>query len=301
MTAITAARAAQATSTFAIASDPTLRQGSRGASVTQLQNLLRNKGFNVTADGDFGPKTAAAVKSFQSSRGLVADGVVGPKTWAALRAAPPPAPSAGSPTLKQGAKGAAVVELQNLLRSKGHSVAADGDFGPRTAAAVKSFQASRGLVADGVVGPKTWAALRSGGVTPPPPPSGGKVVTAYTNGQPSQITVVPVGNGQYMRADAAQNFKAMQAAAARAGINLTATSGFRTMAQQQELYRKYLNGTGNLAAKPGYSNHQGGISMDIGGIGSYSSKAYNWMKNNASQFGFVNDVRGEYWHWTFKR
>jgi peptidoglycan hydrolase-like protein with peptidoglycan-binding domain len=303
MTAITAARAAQATSTFSIASDPTLRQGSRGAAVTQLQNLLRNKGFNVTADGDFGPKTAAAVKSFQSSRGLVADGVVGPKTWAALRSAPPaPAPSPGAqPTLKQGAKGAAVVELQNLLRGKGYSVSADGDFGPRTAAAVKSFQSSRGLVADGVVGPKTWAALRSGGTTDPGTPAGAKQVTAYHQGRPSQITVVPVGNGQYMRADAAKNFKAMQAAAARAGINLTATSGFRSMAQQQELYRKYLNGTGNLAAKPGYSNHQGGISMDIGGIGSYSSKAYNWMKNNASQFGFVNDVRGEYWHWTFKR
>jgi peptidoglycan hydrolase-like protein with peptidoglycan-binding domain len=300
MTAITAARAVQPANTFALAGDPTLRQGAKGASVTQLQNLLRNKGFNIAADGDFGPKTTAAVKSFQASRGLAADGVVGPKTWAALRAAPPPAPSAGSPTLKLGAKGAAVTELQNLLRGKGFNVAADGDFGPNTLNAVKNFQASRGLAADGVVGPKTWAALRSGGVTPPPP-SGGKVVTAYTNGRPSQITVVPVGNNQYMRADAAQNFKAMQAAAARAGINLTATSGFRTMAQQQELYRKYLNGTGNLAAKPGYSNHQNGISMDIGGIGSYSSKAYNWMKANAANFGFVNDVKGEYWHWTFKR
>ncbi|HVG59660.1 MAG TPA: D-alanyl-D-alanine carboxypeptidase family protein, partial [Hyalangium sp.] len=140
----------------------------------------------------------------------------------------------------------------------------------------------------------------AGGVSQPPATGGGKQVTAYVNGRPSNITVQPVGNGQYMRADAARNFKAMQAAAAQAGVNLSATSGFRTMAQQQALYQKYLNGTGNLAAKPGYSNHQNGISMDVGGIGGYNTKAYNWLKNNASKYGFQNDVRGEFWHWTFK-
>jgi len=224
-------------------------------------------------------------------------------TVSATRAAQPTALAAASsqPTLREGAKGAAVVQLQNLLRNKGYNVAADGDFGPKTEAAVKKFQSSKGLVADGVVGPKTWAALKGGTVSNPGTPAGGKQVTAYVQGRPSTITVVPVGNGQYLRADAAKNFKAMQADAARAGITLSATSGFRSMEQQRVLYQKYLNGTGNLAAKPGYSTHQNGISMDIGGIGSYSSKAFNWMKNNASKYGFVNDVRGEYWHWTFKK
>jgi peptidoglycan hydrolase-like protein with peptidoglycan-binding domain len=193
-----------------------------------------------------------------------------------------------------------VTQLQNLLRGKGYNIAADGDFGPRTAAAVKQFQSSRGLVADGIVGPKTWAALKGGGVSNPGNPPGSKQVTAYHQGRPSTITVAPVGNGQYLRVDAAQKFKAMQAAARAAGVNLTATSGFRTMEQQRVLYQKYLNGTGNLAAKPGYSNHQGGISMDIGGVGGYNTKAYNWLKNNAAKYGFQNDVRGEYWHWTFK-
>jgi peptidoglycan hydrolase-like protein with peptidoglycan-binding domain len=64
------------------------------------------------------------------------------------------------PVLRLGAKGAAVVELQKKLAAKGFSPgAADGDFGPKTLAAVKAFQKSRHLVADGVVGPKTWAAL----------------------------------------------------------------------------------------------------------------------------------------------
>jgi lysozyme family protein len=223
-------------------------------------------------------------------------------TVSATRAAQPTALAAASsqPTLREGSKGSAVTQLQNLLRNKGYSVVADGDFGPKTEAAVKKFQSSKGLVADGVVGPKTWAALKGGGVSNPNLPAGAKQVTAYVQGKPSTITVVPVGNGKYLRADAAKNFKAMQAAASRAGVNLTANSGFRSMEEQKALYQKYLNGTGNLAAKPGYSNHQNGISMDIGNVGGYNTKAYNWLKNNASKYGFQNDVRGEFWHWTYK-
>lgn len=56
-----------------------LQVGSRGPDVSQIQNLL-----GVQTDGVFGPKTQAAVKSFQAANGLVVDGIVGPKTFAAL-------------------------------------------------------------------------------------------------------------------------------------------------------------------------------------------------------------------------
>lgn len=59
--------------------EPTLKIGSHGAAVKELQKLL-----HIHADGIFGPATRAAVKHFQATHHLVADGVVGAKTWAAL-------------------------------------------------------------------------------------------------------------------------------------------------------------------------------------------------------------------------
>ncbi|HEX8702724.1 MAG TPA: peptidoglycan-binding protein [Myxococcaceae bacterium] len=70
---------------------------------------------------------------------------------------PPPATGA---VLKQGSSGPEVKQLQQTLNKLGYSVGtADGVFGPNTEAAVKKFQAAKGLEADGVVGPKTQQAL----------------------------------------------------------------------------------------------------------------------------------------------
>lgn len=50
-----------------------------------LQGVMyRKAGQNIAVDGDFGPRTTAAVKSVQQFFGLVVDGIVGPKTWAAI-------------------------------------------------------------------------------------------------------------------------------------------------------------------------------------------------------------------------
>lgn len=125
-------------------------------------------------------------------------------------------------------------------------------------------------------------------------------VDGYVNGQPSRITVSSVGNGKFLRTDAANAFNRMKADAARAGINLSVVSGFRTMDQQRYLYSLYLSGRGNLAARPGYSNHQGGTSADLSVPGGYSSSTYRWLSANARRYGFVNDVNGEPWHWTYR-
>ena len=58
---------------------PTLRRGAGGELVKTIQAKI-----GVTVDGDFGPRTEAAVRALQRLHGLVPDGIVGPKTWAAL-------------------------------------------------------------------------------------------------------------------------------------------------------------------------------------------------------------------------
>lgn len=59
----------------------TVKKGSKGDSVKQLQQALIKVGYSIVADGDFGAKTENAVKDYQSKNGLVADGIVGQKTW----------------------------------------------------------------------------------------------------------------------------------------------------------------------------------------------------------------------------
>jgi Putative peptidoglycan binding domain/N-acetylmuramoyl-L-alanine amidase len=52
-----------------------------GAFIAMIQRRLNAWGAGLTVDGDFGPKTEAAVIAFQKRRGLSSDGVVGPVTW----------------------------------------------------------------------------------------------------------------------------------------------------------------------------------------------------------------------------
>ena len=64
---------------------PTLRMGSRGSAVMDLQTRLASAGFSPgPIDGIFGPRTDGAVRSFQRARGLKVDGIVGPLTWGEL-------------------------------------------------------------------------------------------------------------------------------------------------------------------------------------------------------------------------
>lgn len=67
---------------------PTLRRGSEDGYVYDLQRGLRDNGFPVTVDGDFGPATEMAVKMLQRQHGLWVDGIVGPRTWTLISPTP---------------------------------------------------------------------------------------------------------------------------------------------------------------------------------------------------------------------
>ncbi len=67
---------------------------------------------------------------------------------------PPPGVSTGRPTLRRGATGELVKQVQTKV-----GVTADGEFGAGTEAAVRAFQRNHGIVPDGIIGPKSWAEL----------------------------------------------------------------------------------------------------------------------------------------------
>jgi peptidoglycan hydrolase-like protein with peptidoglycan-binding domain len=151
------------------ASKDLLREGSRGDAVRDLQRFLAAIGANVgTVDGVFGPLTLAALRQFQSMRGITADGIVGPKSIREIATVNSILPSASvldsnARTLRPGFRGPDVRNLQELLRVSGHDPGpADGVYGPMTETAVTSFQRSHGGISvDGRVGPQTRNALIS--------------------------------------------------------------------------------------------------------------------------------------------
>lgn len=61
-----------------------LKSGDKGTEVKKLQQALKDLGYNVSADGTYGPITVAAVTAFQKLNGLDDDGIAGAKTQTVL-------------------------------------------------------------------------------------------------------------------------------------------------------------------------------------------------------------------------
>lgn len=161
---------------------PVLTEGDYGSVIEIAQRAL-----GVQATGYFGPKTKAAVASFQEANGLPATGMIAEYTWTALgtealaeavtASASPEGfvnsrPAAGEtsatatrsarrtaepPVLEETDSGDSVAVVQRALGVR----PASGYFGPVTAKAVRRFQADNGIPTTGVVAQYTWAALGS--------------------------------------------------------------------------------------------------------------------------------------------
>ncbi|CAF0785311.1 unnamed protein product [Adineta steineri] len=129
---------------------------------------------------------------------------------------------------------------------------------------------------------------------------------------PGSYSLSPSASDNTMTTSTACAFDKMAAAAKKSGVAIKIASGFRTIARQQYFWNCYTskrcNG-GNLAARPGTSNHGKGIALDLNtNCGKQTrarpncggSRVYQWLYKNGAKFGFTRTVFSEPWHWEFR-
>lgn len=99
-------------------------------------------------------------------------------------------------------------------------------------------------------------------------------------------------DGEGMRPDVGAAYDQMAAAARVDGLGLIVVSGFRSDAEQAELFAAHPDPT--WVAPPGQSLHRCATELDLG-----PSSAYAWLAANAGRFGFVQRYSWESWHFGF--
>jgi soluble lytic murein transglycosylase-like protein len=100
--------------------------------------------------------------------------------------------------------------------------------------------------------------------------------------------------GESMRPDVAAAFDRLADAAAADGHSLIVNSGFRSDAEQAELFAQ--NPDPQWVAPPGTSLHRCATELDLG-----PPSAYGWLAANAPRFGFVKRYSWEPWHFGYVR
>ena len=124
-----------------------------------------------------------------------------------------------------------------------------------------------------------------------PPPGWWTGMPAYASGG-GYAGPLSYRNGEGMRPDVAAAFDRMSRAAASAGVALYVVSGFRSDAEQAELFAR--NPDPRWVAPPGRSLHRCATELDIG-----PASAYGWLGAKARRFGFTQRYSWEPWHYGF--
>ncbi len=117
--------------------------------------------------------------------------------------------------------------------------------------------------------------------------------TAYRYGRAYRIQLTTI-DGKPVALISAGAYLRMRNAARRSGVWIRVVSGFRTMAQQIALRRRY---GARRAARPGYSNHQSGLAYDLN---TRAGGVYRWLSRNGWRYRFRRTVSHEPWHWEYR-
>ena len=105
------------------------------------------------------------------------------------------------------------------------------------------------------------------------------------------------GENQKVTSETYNAFLNMFNAAKKENLTLIINSSYRSYEEQDEIYNDLKNSRGDeyadkIAARPGYSEHQTGMAIDIQTYGSTASTfeefdEFKWLKENAHKYGFI--------------
>jgi len=136
--------------------------------------------------------------------------------------------------------------------------------------------------------------------------------------------LVDIGNGHMMREEAAAHFAEMREAMREDNLSLVMIVTYRSYSTQRNHFNNAVSRFGRAAAeggnaRPGHSEHQTGLAMDVlhkahdGGLmmnmGFDRSRQFSWLHDNAHNYGFIlrypqgyrapSGFTFEPWHWRY--
>ena len=139
---------------------------------------------------------------------------------------------------------------------------------------------------------------------------------------PSKLELISnefANENKYLREEAKIAFETLSKEAKNLGYRVVAVSTYRDYEYQDKLYNMYVQEKGidyadKCSARPGHSEHQTGLAVDVEGSNRdydefENSKEFVWMKENAYKYGFIlrypkgkEDITGydyEPWHYRY--
>lgn len=238
--------------------EPVLKDGDHGEAVKQLQLALEEVGYKLPITKKFDKETTKALKDFQSQQiKLPASGTYNQATKEWLKKA-----LTGEFTVKPG-KGS--VPISNPKKS----VVVDNPT-DTLVLVNKSHALPNDYVPDDLIAPN--------------------VRFPFTQDIPKR----------YMREEAAHALEDLFKASDKAGLELFAQSGYRSFNRQESLFAAYVERDGEEAAnkysaRPGESEHQTGLTMDVTSPDINFNLNTNfaetdegkWVKSHAHEYGFI--------------
>lgn len=141
----------------------------------------------------------------------------------------------------------------------------------------------------------------------------------YVPNDLEQISLEYATDSKFMRKIAKENFENLSMDAKVLGYKIVAVSTYRDYNYQEKLYNFYVETKGNeyadlCSARPGHSEHQTGLAVDVMGSNEdydefESAIEFNWMSENAHKYGFIlrypkgkDNITGfkyEPWHYRY--